>query len=275
MQIVCPSCASRYELDAAKLGPAGRKVRCASCKTLWHVEPAPDFPEMPSEDETRALLEAEIARAALIDDQAATMADESQAGDAAAIDHPPIPEDASSPEAPSAPPPPRRRGGKAPRARGGSGATVPWRGLKLPLAFSLGGLMFAGILLWQREAAVRAAPQLAGLFETLGLPVNIRGLTLGAVESGVIDDGLGRFLVVEGDIVNIARHDTAVPAIEVAVRDAAGQTLYTWSTTPPKPSLEPSELVRFRARLATPPENGKTVQVRFASAKPTGIASAH
>ena len=40
MLIVCPSCASQYELDAAKLGPEGRKVRCAGCKTAWHVDPA-------------------------------------------------------------------------------------------------------------------------------------------------------------------------------------------------------------------------------------------
>jgi predicted Zn finger-like uncharacterized protein len=267
MLIVCPSCSSRYELDAAKLGPAGRKVRCAACKTLWHVEPAPEFPEVPSEDETRALLQEEIARAAVIDEQISAVAAEGQAQDMPAV------EPAESEPGPA--PAPRRRRAKALRGKVAAGAAQSTRALRLPLALAAGGLALLGLLVWQREAAVRTAPQLAGLFEKLGMPVNIRGLKLGAVESGVVDDGLGRFLVVEGDITNIARHDTPVPAIEVAVKDAAGEIIYTWSTTPPKPSLEPSELVHFRARLATPPANGKTVQVRFAQPKTTGLASAH
>jgi predicted Zn finger-like uncharacterized protein len=260
MLIVCPSCASQYELDAAKLGPVGRKVRCAACKTLWHVEPEPELPAAPSEDETRALLQEEIERAAVIDEQVTAVAAEQ---------HVPA---AEAPEPAPPPKPPRRRGGKLRKAAAG---TRTKRVQRLAVAAALGGLALLGLLLWQREAVVRTAPQLAGLFETLGMPVNIRGLSLGAVESGVVDDGLGRFLVVEGDITNIGKRDMPVPPIEVAVRDAAGQTLYTWSTTPPKAVLEPAELVRFRARLATPPEAGRTVQVRFGTAKPAGIASAH
>jgi hypothetical protein len=89
-----------------------------------------------------------------------------------------------------------------------------------------------------------------------------------------VQDGQGRFLVVEGDVTNITRGVTSVPPIEVAVRDAAGQTLYTWTTEPPRPTLEPAELVRFRARLATPPDAGKSVRVRFTEAKATGTAKA-
>ena len=65
MLIVCPSCASQYELGEAKLGPEGRKVGCAGCKTAWHVEPTA-FPEPPSEAETQALLAEELERAASV-----------------------------------------------------------------------------------------------------------------------------------------------------------------------------------------------------------------
>ena len=37
MLIVCPSCASSYMIDSAAVGPAGRAVRCARCKTSWHA----------------------------------------------------------------------------------------------------------------------------------------------------------------------------------------------------------------------------------------------
>ncbi len=35
MMIVCPSCATSYMIDPGSLGPAGRMVRCARCKTAW------------------------------------------------------------------------------------------------------------------------------------------------------------------------------------------------------------------------------------------------
>jgi predicted Zn finger-like uncharacterized protein len=35
MLIVCPNCATSYMLDPASVGPAGRPVRCARCKTTW------------------------------------------------------------------------------------------------------------------------------------------------------------------------------------------------------------------------------------------------
>ena len=35
MLIVCPNCATSYMIEPASLGPAGRTVRCARCKTTW------------------------------------------------------------------------------------------------------------------------------------------------------------------------------------------------------------------------------------------------
>ncbi|MGI8527538.1 MAG: DUF3426 domain-containing protein [Pseudolabrys sp.] len=35
MLIVCPSCATSYMVEPGSLGPAGRMVRCARCKTAW------------------------------------------------------------------------------------------------------------------------------------------------------------------------------------------------------------------------------------------------
>lgn len=263
MKIVCPSCASQYELDAAKLGPDGRKVRCAACKTLWHVEAMADLPEPPSAEETQALLNEELARASLERPEPEPF-EETPPVEAA----PPI-------EAAPPTPAPRKRGKTRNRK---SVKKQPMgerlRGAAIPLAICGAGIMILSLAAWQRDLAVRAAPQLAGVFETLGLPVNIRGLRLTAVESGVVDDGQGRFLIVEGDVTNIRRGVTPVPGIEVTVRDAAGQTLYTWTTEPPRPSLEPAELMRFRARLAQPPENGQSVQVRFTSAKTPALANA-
>ena len=254
MKIVCPACASQYELDAAKLGPDGRKVRCAACKTLWHVDATSDLPEPPSAEDTQAMLNEELARASQ--------------------EMPEPFDEAPAVQAAPANPAPRKRPKKSSRKAAARPMGERLRGAAIPLAIFSAGLLVLGLAAWQRDLAVRAAPQLAGIFETLGLPVNIRGLRLTAVESGMVDDGQGRFLIVEGDVTNIRRGVTPVPAIEVMVKDAAGQTLYTWTTDPPRPSLEPAELMRFRARLAQPPENGQSVQVRFTSARTPALANA-
>ena len=40
MLIVCPSCATSYDVELASLGPFGRQVRCSRCRAVWHASPA-------------------------------------------------------------------------------------------------------------------------------------------------------------------------------------------------------------------------------------------
>lgn len=46
MILTCPECATRYHLDPASLGPAGRRVRCASCGQRWLAQPPADAPKV-------------------------------------------------------------------------------------------------------------------------------------------------------------------------------------------------------------------------------------
>ena len=39
MLIVCPHCASSYEIKTAALGDEGRSVRCVRCQTVWFASP--------------------------------------------------------------------------------------------------------------------------------------------------------------------------------------------------------------------------------------------
>jgi predicted Zn finger-like uncharacterized protein len=38
MNLTCPNCSTTFAVDAAKLGPTGKKVRCAKCAHVWHAE---------------------------------------------------------------------------------------------------------------------------------------------------------------------------------------------------------------------------------------------
>lgn len=50
MIISCPACETQFNVDALKLAPAGRKVRCAKCAHVWKAGPE----GQPVEDEATA-----------------------------------------------------------------------------------------------------------------------------------------------------------------------------------------------------------------------------
>ncbi|KAF2991716.1 hypothetical protein OGR47_08600 [Methylocystis sp. MJC1] len=122
----------------------------------------------------------------------------------------------------------------------------------------------ATAMIAMRERIVRIAPPLATTYRALGMPVNLAGLELRDVRSRIVMDGARRVLVTEGEIVNIRRDRNAVPAISLAVRGTNGLDRYRWTAPAPKSRLDAGEKIAFRARLASPPEDGAEVLVRFA-----------
>jgi len=39
MILTCPACDTKYVVKDGAIPPAGRQVRCASCKHSWHQDP--------------------------------------------------------------------------------------------------------------------------------------------------------------------------------------------------------------------------------------------
>jgi predicted Zn finger-like uncharacterized protein len=42
MQIVCPNCTTAYDVKPGTIGPEGRSVRCARCRTVWTATAVPE-----------------------------------------------------------------------------------------------------------------------------------------------------------------------------------------------------------------------------------------
>ena len=126
-------------------------------------------------------------------------------------------------------------------------------------------LMGVSALIALREKIVAVAPPAAKVFAAIGLPVNLAGLELREVHSHIEMDGARKVLAVEGEIANMRRESRSVPPVALTVRGEDGQAKYAWTTRAAKSRLEPGETIAFRARLASPPESGADVLVRFSS----------
>ncbi len=227
MLIVCPACASEYTLDADKIGPAGRTVRCAACREPWFVAAPAAEPTLSPPGE------------AVFTAAAASGPSEDKAGNRSA-----------------------RRREPAEGARSGRIRRLAVAGAALAAcAVAAAALMPAG-----RAGLVRALPQTARLYAAIGLPVNLRGLTFRDVAAYQVPDasGSGR-LVVEGDVVSAAREAVAVPPLSLELRDDHGQVVYRWRAEAPRERLEPEESARFRAELPGASAKGRQVLVRFAA----------
>ncbi len=122
-------------------------------------------------------------------------------------------------------------------------------------------------LIAMRERIVRILPPMATAYRLLGAPVNLAGLELRDVRARIVTDGGRRVLVTEGEIVNLRREPNRAPPLSIAVRGANGLARYVWTAPAPKARLEAAEKIGFSARLASPPEGGTEVLVRFAKAE--------
>ncbi len=276
MPIVCPHCATSYAVDASKLGPDGRTVRCARCKEVWIARP-----DDAMLDAARILVPAMAAgqRAAPpeADWQSPPQEDmqhpphiesPSIAGDMPAepIWTPAAPQrsiiDVRADELPVHAPVNRRAKRPGRRARDRTG------GSKRPALFGLRSAclamaaLVAALVIWRADV-VRLLPQTATFYKAFGLDVNLRGLAVKDVKlTNEMVDGKS-VLVIEGAIVSVARKPVEMPRIRFVVRDASGTEIYGWNTVLEQAGLNPGDKAWFRSRLAAPPPEGHTLDIRF------------
>lgn len=130
MILECPACNNRYLVDPRALGENGRTVRCVKCKHQWHAKPVVEEPEPAAE----------------------------------AVAEPQEPEVPLAPENPE--PQPIPAGSSVPVVQ----PPAPKRPLGLVAAVAASFLLFIVLsVIYFRPAAVHAFPQLAGVYDALGL----------------------------------------------------------------------------------------------------------
>ena len=296
MLIVCPTCATTYQIQLATLGAAGRTVRCAGCKNTWFATPESAMMEAANRARAgrgRGAAPRPIPRrrnrprrpisphAADADFAVETFtpSDEQAADTPTVIDAPPLAPQGHEADATKFEPgePENIETIAARRARHKYADRKQKRGAlrqiaSLPVAITVLLLIVLGALQW-RVALVRQFPQTASLFAMIGMPVNLRGLSFLDVKSrGEFVDG-AMVLVVEGTIVNLTPKALEVPRLRFALRNATGHEVYAWTSLPSKTLLGSGDGLPFRSRLASPPPDGRDVIVRFFSRRDAGLGS--
>jgi hypothetical protein len=126
---------------------------------------------------------------------------------------------------------------------------------------AMGALVLA-LVIWRADV-VRLLPQTALFYKTVGLDVNLRGLVFKDVKITTESVEGKPVLVIEGVIVGEARKPVELPRLRFSVRDAHGLEIYAWNAVLEQPVLKPGEKAWFKSRLASPPPEGRNIDVRF------------
>ena len=284
MHIVCPHCTTSYAINPSTLGPAGRTVRCSRCKETWLARPE-DAMEMAAAMPATMPVSAQSAPPAANDAAAEweALASEEEGQDAPVVESPsisagwPAEGEGSQPSGDSDWPSAARQDAEGDEEipitthrqrlarlfRLPSLPRIPFMpSFGLPTACAAMGALIVALMIW-RSDVVRLLPQTATFYKTVGLKVNLRGLTFKDIKvSNEIVDGKP-VLVIEGTIMGETRKPVELPRLRFSVRDAQGAEVYAWNAVLEQPVLKPGERAYFKSRLASPPPEGRNIDVRF------------
>ena len=276
MHIVCPHCTTSYAIDLATLGVSGRSVRCSRCKEVWLAQPE-DATSMVASGPAMAA----AGHRAGDSDTAAEWTglareDDPDAGETPVVDSPSIssewPAEAADSDWPSVvqhdEPHEAEFSGRG-SSRRGSGKPL----LNLPLACAAMGALVLALVIWRIDV-VRLLPQTAAFYKMVGLEVNVRALLFKDVKITSENVEGKPLLVIEGVITGENRKTVELPRLRFSVRDAQGAEIYAWNSLLEQPVLKPGDYVRFKSRLASPPPEGRSIDVRFFSKRDVAGGSA-
>jgi predicted Zn finger-like uncharacterized protein len=273
MQIICPHCSTTFTVGAKALGSAGRTVRCSRCKETWLARPEDAF-----EPAQAAMAEASAGADAAAEWEAMARGD--AGGEAPVVASPPIAGDwaegdsgasqagddwqaAARDDALDAEISRQRKGwfprfGNSAGGSSGRGSAL----FNLPAACAAMGALAVALIIWRADV-VRLLPQTASFYRLAGLDVNLRGLTFKDVKVTTETVEGKPVLVIEGVIVDDTRKTVELPRLRFAVRDAQGAEIYAWNTVLEQTALQPGDRAKFKSRLASPPAEGKSIDIRF------------
>jgi predicted Zn finger-like uncharacterized protein len=266
MIITCPHCQTKYQVTYEAIGSVGRKVQCAHCQQAWQQRPLTKHDEVPEQEEVfneiaeDGLDEAMQAEESKVAAEVAERLEIERRAAAGKVDPALV----------------RKRQKAFTRRQTARAAELPLARLRRSLrvaGFVLLGAV-AATAYFGRVMVVERFPAMAGVYEAVGLGVNVVGLDFSNASSmRTMQDGK-EVLAVSAQIVGLMQEPVTVPAVVVTLIDEHGHGIYEWSVTPAVRDLMAGERATFDTRLTLPPGEAERVRLTFAGGQGMPIISA-
>lgn len=230
MLVICPHCTSSYFVRSEKIRHDGQMMRCGVCQTRFQVD------AKGAEETESSLAE---------------------------------PEPDMPLEAERAPPPPAIADPLPAFEEVQNLTNGPFRVNRMI------GLMAAGLASFVGLVGVisydRLKSESNGLMAALLPGSSQPRLSFDQITSRIEGEGSDQTLVIEGFILSNASEPHPLPGLSFEIRADAqgaksGERIFQWMIPPPAPTIVRGSPVPFRARLASPPRQGKDIVIRLAGA---------
>jgi predicted Zn finger-like uncharacterized protein len=224
MILTCPNCASRYVVDDAHVGPTGRMVRCAHCKTAWRAEPTGEALDLARAGDIKELT------------QAARPAD--------------LPGEALPKQY-------RARVQAREQAKAAAAAGVVWGGMAAVL-----GLLLVLAVVFRTQVA-QVWPDTASAYAAVGLPVNVVGLVFESKSTLRVELDGRPAVRVTGAVRNVTRDPVRPPPLRVDLVDKADAALVSRTLDLGGTALAPGRARPFTVTFFDPPESADGAAMTF------------
>lgn len=253
MIVSCPACATRFSLDAALLGDAGRNVRCAKCSHKWKQLP----PKLETPEGVTGAPEAEDSSFAADMASAAPEA-MAPAGGEPSVEIPAAPPRPRSPQRPTGPitVPPKLR------------PMMPKRRFALRPIYLLAGFivgLLAAAYFYRAEIA-RAVPALDMVYSLMGISTSnpSEDLQIGNLVFKRRNEDGKSIISVQAEVFNKSEFPVQLPDVAAIPFDADKKALEPWHVFRLQEDvIEPGETLTFRTLFENPPKGTKSLRVDF------------